>query len=119
MGNFGVLDSYKDANLARVKRADWHELPVKTCIDPTCKQRFRQEVYGQTHCRDCHSLHQTGFYAPEIEDSHRTQTRINLLDSISILQVRQYLATNTTALYILVHAAQYLELQYHELMDQD
>ena len=49
----------------------------------------------------------------------RIQTRIDLLDAISILQVRQSYDTNTTALYILVHAAKYLELQYRELMDQD
>jgi len=63
-------------------------------------------------CTDC---------ADEIKEARllRIQTRINLLDSISVLQVRQYQATNTTALYILVHAAQYLELQYWELMDQD
>ena len=49
----------------------------------------------------------------------KTQARIDLLDAISILQVRQSYDTNTTALYILVHAAKYLELQYRELMDQD
>jgi hypothetical protein len=71
----GQVATYTEANQAYYNRTDWHELPLIECAFELCGQHFRQEVVGQTLCRDCQSCQGLGSYAPGVPSTHDFDTR--------------------------------------------